>query len=120
MAASSGKPASKPDPAAKKSPPGKGKAAPDPDKKDDAARAPASPPKSVLQRYRILLFAALGTALLATLATGAWVVYFRAPVEIDPPPPPPPALKPTPPTVVREGDLDGDLWRRMGVRPSGN
>jgi len=119
MAASSGKPASKPDPAAKKPPPGKGKAALDSDKKDDAATPPAAP-KTVLQRYRIFLFAALGTAMLATMATGAWVVYFRTPVEIDPPAPPPPALKPTPPTVVREGDLDDDLWRRMGVRPNSN
>ena len=119
MAASSGKPASKPDPAAKKPPPGKGKAAPATDKNDDAAKAPAAP-KTVLQRYRIILFAALGTAMLVTMATGAWVVYFRAPVEIDPPAPPPPAIKPTPPTVVREGDLDDDLWRRMGVRPNGN
>ncbi|MCA0448957.1 MAG: hypothetical protein LCH62_04205, partial [Proteobacteria bacterium] len=82
-------------------------------------KAPAAP-KSVLQRYRMFLFAGLGTAMLATLATAAWVVYFRAPVEIDPPAPPPPALKPTPPTVVREGDLDDDLWRRMGVRPGAN
>jgi len=119
MAASSGKPASKPAPAAKKPPPGKGKAAPAADKKDDAAKPPP-PPKSVLQRYRMFLFAGLGAAMLATLATGAWVVYFRAPVEIDPPAPPPPALKPTPPTVVREGDLDDDLWRRMGVRPGAN
>lgn len=118
MAAPSGKPAPKPDPAAKKPPPGKGKAAPADDKKDDAAKPP--PPKTVLQRYRMFLFAGLGTAMLATLATAAWVVYFRAPVEIDPPAPPPPALKPTPPTVVREGDLDDDLWRRMGVRPGGN
>jgi hypothetical protein len=118
MAASSGKPASKPDPAAKKPPPAKGKAAAAPEK-DDAAKAPAAP-KSVLQRYRIFLFAALGTAMLVTLATGAWVVYFRTPVEVDPPAPPPPALKPTPPTVVREGDLDDDLWRRMGVRPGAN
>ena len=59
-------------------------------------------------------------AMLVTLATGAWVVYFRTPVEVDPPAPPPPALKPTPPTVVREGDLDDDLWRRMGVRPGAN
>ncbi len=118
MAASSGKPASKPDPSAKKPPPAKGKAAAAPEK-DDAAKAPAAP-KSVLQRYRIFLFAALGTAMLVTLATGAWVVYFRTPVEVDPPAPPPPALKPTPPTVVREGDLDDDLWRRMGVRPGAN
>jgi hypothetical protein len=119
MAASSGKPASKPDPAAKKPPPAKGKAAPDSGKKDETAKAPAAP-KSVLQRYRMFLFAGLGMAMLATLATAAWVVYFRAPVEIDPPAPPPPALKPTPPTVVREGDLDDDLWRRMGVRPNSN
>ncbi|MBC8792470.1 MAG: hypothetical protein C6Y20_12795 [Tagaea sp. CACIAM 22H2] len=118
MAAPSSKPASKPNPAAKKAPPAKGKAAPADDKKDAAAPAPA--PKSVLQRYRMVLFAALGTAFVATLATGAWVVYFRAPIEIDPPAPPPPALKPTPPTVVREGDLDDDLWRRMGVRPNSN
>lgn len=119
MAASSGKPASKPDPAAKKPPPGKGKAAPAADKNDDSAKPPAAP-KTALQRYRMFLFAGLGTAMVVTLATGAWVVYFRAPAEIDLPPPPPPALKPTPPTVVREGDLDDDLWRRMGVRPNSN
>lgn len=119
MAAPSGKPAPKSAPAAKTAAPGKGKSAPADDKKA-AGETPAAPPKTALQRYRMFLFAGLGAAMLITLGTAAWVVYFRAPVEVDPPPPPPPAIKPTPPTVVRDGDLDEDLRRRMGVVPSGN
>jgi hypothetical protein len=54
--------------------------------------------------------------LLATLAVGAWLAFFRTPADTEPYPPPP-ALKPTPPTVVREGDLGDELWRRLGVQP---
>jgi hypothetical protein len=113
MAAPARKPAPSSAPAGKKPPPGKGKAAPDEDEKD---KAPAAPPDK-LARFRIVLFAGLGGVLLATLAVGAWLAFFRTPADTEPIPPPP-ALKPTPPTVVREGDLSDDLWRQLGVRPS--
>lgn len=112
MAAPARKPAPPSSPAAKKPPPGKGKAAPTDETKE---KAPAAPPNK-LARFRLVLFAGLGGMFLATLVLGAWLAFFRTPPDTEPIPPPP-ALKPTPPTVVREGDLEDDLWRRLGVRP---
>jgi hypothetical protein len=113
MAAPARKPAPNSAPAAKKPPPGKGKAAPaEPEASD---KAPAAPPNK-LARFRLILLAGLGGMLVATLLVGAWFAFFRTPPDTSPIPPPP-ALKPTPPTVVREGDLEDDLWRRLGVRP---
>lgn len=79
-------------------------------------KAPAAPPPAKTARLRVVLFGVLGGMVLTTLAAATWFAFFRAPdvVEVFPPPP---ALKPTPPTVVREGDLGDELWRRLGVRP---
>jgi hypothetical protein len=113
MAAPARKPAPASAPAAKKPPQGKGKAAPGPDAKDSTP--PAAPP-SKSARFRLLLFAGLGGTLLATLGTGAWLALSRGQPDAASFPLPP-ALKPTPPTVVREGDLGDELWRRLGVQP---
>jgi hypothetical protein len=109
-------PARKPAPAAsaaKKPPPGKGKAAPADSEKD---KAPVAPPPAKNVRLRLVLFGVLGGMVLTTLAAAAWFAFFRAPDGVEAFPPPP-APKPTPPTVVREGDLGDELWRRLGVRP---
>jgi hypothetical protein len=113
MAAPARKPAPNSAPAAKKPPPGKGKGAPaETEAKDKTPTAPTNK----LARFRLILFGGLGGILLATLLVAAWFAFFRTPPDTEPIPPPP-ALKPTPPTVVREGDLEDDLWRRLGVRP---
>lgn len=113
MAAPARKPAPASAPAAKKPPPGKGKAVPE---EAGAAKSPAPAPPGPLARYRLVLFGVLGGLTLATLAAAAWFAFLRAPDVVEAFPPPP-ALKPTPPTVVREGDLGDELWRRFGVRP---
>jgi hypothetical protein len=102
--------------AAAKGPAGKGK--PAPDAKPDAAAAPA--PGARLQKLRLVIFAALGVAMLGTLGVAGWAMFVREPepVYVDIPPPTPAPPRPTGP-VVREGDLRDDLWQRMGVRPQG-
>ncbi len=100
---------------------GKGRVAPGAKGKQEAEEAPAIPPVSPrLARMRLIVFAALGVAMLGTLGTASWVMFFQEPerpfVDIPPPEPAPP--RPTGP-VVRQGDLSDELWRRMGVRPQG-
>ncbi len=80
--------------------------------------APAPSPR--LNRLKLVVFGALAVAMLGTLGTASWVMYFRTPepIYVDIPPPEPAPPRPTGP-VVRQGDLSDDLWRRMGVRPQG-
>ncbi|MBL8830998.1 MAG: hypothetical protein JNL71_01285 [Rhodospirillales bacterium] len=98
----------RPAPAAK----GKGKAEP--------AAPEAPPPAPRLSRLKLVVFGALGVAMLGTLGAASWVMYFRPaePVYVDIPPPEPAPPRPTGP-YVRQGDLSDELWRRMGVRPQG-
>ncbi len=101
---------------------GKGKAGAGAKGKPEADAPPAIPPVNPrLARLRVIVFAALGVAMLGTLGTASWVMFFQEPehpfVDIPPPEPAPP--RPTGP-VVRQGDLSDELWRRMGVRPQGD
>lgn len=80
----------------------------------DGAKDAATPAKS--SRMRLALFGVMGGMVLTTLGVGVWFA-FLAPTPPAEPIPPPPALKPIPPTVVREGDLGDELWRRLGVQP---
>jgi hypothetical protein len=89
--------------------------------KQEADATPAIPPVNPrLARMRLIIFTALGIAMLGTLGTASWVMFFQEPehpyVDIPPPEPAPP--RPTGP-VVRQGDLSDELWRRMGIRPQG-
>ncbi len=106
---------SAPAPKGKPGPGAKGK----PAAEDDAP--PAAPePSPRINRLKLIIFAALGIAMVGTLGTASWVMYFKEEehplVDIPPPEPAPP--RPTGP-VVRQGDLSDELWRRMGVRPQG-
>ncbi|MBI3504128.1 MAG: hypothetical protein HY059_04750 [Proteobacteria bacterium] len=91
------------------------------DEQQEAAAAAAQAAAAArLARLRLIVFSALGVAMLGTLGTASWVMFFKEPehplVDIPPPEPAPP--RPTGP-VIRQGDLSDELWRRMGVRPQG-
>lgn len=98
--------------------PGKGR----PVDPDDAP--PPTPPATGLGRRAKLAMIAGGVAALALAAGGAgYVLYFGeseivAP-SIDEVAPPTPAPRPPQIGPVRQGDLNEELWRRMGVRPEG-
>ncbi len=100
---------------------GKGRAGPGAKGKPEAEAPPViAPVNPGLARMRLIVFTALGIAMLGTLGTASWVMFFQEPehpfVDIPPPEPAPP--RPTGP-VVRQGDLSDELWRRMGIRPQG-
>lgn len=108
-----------------KGPPGKGMAGkPGMGKRpvDPEDEAPAAPPPN--NRARYLKLALIATGVLSVLLVGGVGLYIGLSGEPAPPPltvedvsPPTPAPRPAAIGPVRQGDLNDELWRRMGVRP---
>jgi hypothetical protein len=112
-----------------KGPPGKDAAAkgaparPGPKRPVDPEDVPPAAP-TIDKRARLLKFGLIGAAafvLLATAGAGLYVVLSAdpapTPLTIDDISPPAPAPRPVAIGPVRQGDLNDELWRRMGVRP---
>lgn len=83
---------------------------------------PAAPPLS--NRARYLRLALIGIGVLTVLLVGGVGLYIGlsgepapAPLTVDDVSPPTPAPRPAAIGPVRQGDLNDELWRRMGVRP---
>jgi hypothetical protein len=92
-----------------------------PDSPDDA---PPPPPAS--NRARMLRFVVIGAAALSVLLVAGVGLYIGRggepelpPLTVDDVSPPMPAPRPPAIGPVRQGDLNEELWRRMGVRPEG-
>lgn len=97
--------------------PGMGKRPVDP---EDEAPA-AAPPDN---RARYLKLALIGAAVLSALLVAGVGLYIGLggepaplPLTVDDVSPPTPAPRPAAIGPVRQGDLNDELWRRMGVRP---
>ena len=83
---------------------------------------PPAPPPNNHARY--LKLALIGTAVLSVLMVAGVGLYIGfsgepalPPLTVDDVSPPTPAPRPAAIGPVRQGDLNDELWRRMGVRP---
>jgi len=90
----------------------------------DDAPLPTPPNAGLGRRLKLLLIAGGGLALVLVAGTASYVLFFDAPQiaapSIDEVAPPTPAPRPAQIGPVRQGDLNDELWRRMGVRPDGS
>ncbi len=89
---------------------------------DPEDEAPQAPPHS--NRARYLKLALIAAGVISVLLVGGVGLYigFRGepappPLSVDDVSPPTPAPRPAAIGPVRQGDLNDELWRRMGVRP---
>jgi hypothetical protein len=89
---------------------------------DAEDEAPAAPPPNNRKRY--LKLALIATGVISVLLVGGVGLYIGlsgdpapAPLTVDDVSPPTPAPRPPAIGPVRQGDLNDELWRRMGVRP---
>jgi hypothetical protein len=89
----------------------------------DDAPPPAPVATGLSHRLKLLLIVGGGLALVLASAAATYVLFFDEPKltapTIDEVAPPTPAPRPAQIGPVRQGDLNDELWRRMGVRPEG-
>jgi hypothetical protein len=92
-----------------------------PDGPNDVPPSPPAADRTRILKLALIVAAALSALLVA--GVGLYVGLGREPVlpplTVEDVSPPTPAPRPPAIGPVRQGDLNDELWRRMGVRPEG-